>query len=147
MNDVKTGALVGVDKYGNKYYEDTKHYFFGECTWFITCLFKLMQSHLNNLMGYAPAANLLGRVFRTTPLGDLHHGDEWEEDAVGGGRQHGASWMVRQWRCITNTCHLQHPRFSFGCRYKLSVVISRLVTFSRFSITILLLLFCLSWTI
>lgn len=30
VNDVKTGALIGVDKYGNKYYEDNKHYFFGE---------------------------------------------------------------------------------------------------------------------
>lgn len=30
VNDVKTGTLIGVDKYGNKYYEDTKHYFFGE---------------------------------------------------------------------------------------------------------------------
>uniref|UniRef100_A0A8D0CW84 NADH dehydrogenase [ubiquinone] 1 alpha subcomplex subunit 12 n=1 Tax=Sander lucioperca TaxID=283035 RepID=A0A8D0CW84_SANLU len=30
VNDVKTGALVGVDKYGNKYYEDSKHYFFGD---------------------------------------------------------------------------------------------------------------------
>lgn len=29
-NDVKTGTLIGVDKYGNKYYEDAKHYFFGE---------------------------------------------------------------------------------------------------------------------
>lgn len=30
VNDVKTGSLVGVDKYGNKYFEDNKHYFFGE---------------------------------------------------------------------------------------------------------------------
>lgn len=30
VNDVKTGTLVGMDKYGNKYFEDTKHYFFGE---------------------------------------------------------------------------------------------------------------------
>lgn len=30
VNDVKTGALIGVDKYGNKYYEDKKNYFFGE---------------------------------------------------------------------------------------------------------------------
>ena len=30
VNDLKTGTLVGVDKYGNKYYEDKKHYFFGE---------------------------------------------------------------------------------------------------------------------
>lgn len=29
-NDVKVGALVGVDKYGNKYYEDSKNYFFGK---------------------------------------------------------------------------------------------------------------------
>ncbi|CAM4582195.1 unnamed protein product [Caretta caretta] len=28
VNDLKTGALVGVDKYGNKYYEGKK-YFFG----------------------------------------------------------------------------------------------------------------------
>uniref|UniRef100_A0A3Q1GNY4 NADH dehydrogenase [ubiquinone] 1 alpha subcomplex subunit 12 n=1 Tax=Acanthochromis polyacanthus TaxID=80966 RepID=A0A3Q1GNY4_9TELE len=30
VNDIKTGTLIGVDKYGNKYYEDNKHYFFGE---------------------------------------------------------------------------------------------------------------------
>lgn len=30
VNDVKTGTLIGMDKYGNKYYEDKKHYFFGE---------------------------------------------------------------------------------------------------------------------
>lgn len=30
VNDVKTGTLIGVDKYGNKYYEDKKNYFFGE---------------------------------------------------------------------------------------------------------------------
>uniref|UniRef100_A0A7N6ALQ6 NADH dehydrogenase [ubiquinone] 1 alpha subcomplex subunit 12 n=1 Tax=Anabas testudineus TaxID=64144 RepID=A0A7N6ALQ6_ANATE len=30
VNDLKTGTLIGVDKYGNKYYEDKKHYFFGE---------------------------------------------------------------------------------------------------------------------
>lgn len=29
VNDLKTGALIGVDKYGNKYYED-KRYFFGK---------------------------------------------------------------------------------------------------------------------
>lgn len=28
-NDVKTGTLIGIDKYGNKYYED-KLYFFGK---------------------------------------------------------------------------------------------------------------------
>uniref|UniRef100_A0A671S7P7 NADH dehydrogenase [ubiquinone] 1 alpha subcomplex subunit 12 n=1 Tax=Sinocyclocheilus anshuiensis TaxID=1608454 RepID=A0A671S7P7_9TELE len=28
VNDIKTGALVGIDKYGNKYYEDNR-YFFG----------------------------------------------------------------------------------------------------------------------
>ena len=27
---MKTGALIGVDKYGNKYFEDKKNYFFGE---------------------------------------------------------------------------------------------------------------------
>jgi len=27
VNDIKTGALVGVDKYGNKYYEDNKNFF------------------------------------------------------------------------------------------------------------------------
>lgn len=27
---MKVGALVGVDKYGNKYYEDSKNYFFGK---------------------------------------------------------------------------------------------------------------------
>ncbi|XP_034019066.1 NADH dehydrogenase [ubiquinone] 1 alpha subcomplex subunit 12 [Thalassophryne amazonica] len=35
VNDVKTGTLVGVDKYGNKYYEDTKNYFFGRHRWVI----------------------------------------------------------------------------------------------------------------
>ncbi|XP_008313683.1 NADH dehydrogenase [ubiquinone] 1 alpha subcomplex subunit 12 [Cynoglossus semilaevis] len=34
-NDVKVGALVGVDKYGNKYYEDSKNYFFGRHRWVI----------------------------------------------------------------------------------------------------------------
>ncbi|XP_066561086.1 NADH dehydrogenase [ubiquinone] 1 alpha subcomplex subunit 12 [Amia ocellicauda] len=34
VNDVKTGALVGVDKYGNKYYEDNR-YFFGRHRWVI----------------------------------------------------------------------------------------------------------------
>ncbi|MEQ2264167.1 hypothetical protein XENORESO_021502 [Xenotaenia resolanae] len=32
VNDIKTGTLIGVDKYGNKYFEDKKHYFFGEFT-------------------------------------------------------------------------------------------------------------------
>lgn len=32
VNDIKTGTLIGTDKYGNKYYEDKKHYFFGEFT-------------------------------------------------------------------------------------------------------------------
>ncbi|TFJ98391.1 selenide, water dikinase 2 [Platysternon megacephalum] len=27
VNDLKIGALVGVDKYGNKYYEDKKNFF------------------------------------------------------------------------------------------------------------------------
>lgn len=30
VNDLKTGTLVGVDKYGNKYYEDKRN-FFGMC--------------------------------------------------------------------------------------------------------------------
>uniref|UniRef100_A0A803TGP8 NADH dehydrogenase [ubiquinone] 1 alpha subcomplex subunit 12 n=1 Tax=Anolis carolinensis TaxID=28377 RepID=A0A803TGP8_ANOCA len=34
VNDLKTGMLVGVDKYGNKYYED-KRYFFGRHRWVI----------------------------------------------------------------------------------------------------------------
>ncbi|XP_030071226.1 NADH dehydrogenase [ubiquinone] 1 alpha subcomplex subunit 12 [Microcaecilia unicolor] len=32
VNDLKTGALVGVDKYGNKYFEDQR-YFFGRHRW------------------------------------------------------------------------------------------------------------------
>uniref|UniRef100_A0A1A8L4Q3 NADH dehydrogenase [ubiquinone] 1 alpha subcomplex subunit 12 n=2 Tax=Nothobranchius TaxID=28779 RepID=A0A1A8L4Q3_9TELE len=35
VNDLKTGALVGVDKYGNKYYEDKKNCFFGRHRWVI----------------------------------------------------------------------------------------------------------------
>ncbi|KAM6895950.1 NADH dehydrogenase [ubiquinone] 1 alpha subcomplex subunit 12 [Lycodopsis pacificus] len=35
VNDVKTGALVGLDKYGNKYFEDRKKYFFGRHRWVI----------------------------------------------------------------------------------------------------------------
>lgn len=35
VNDVKTGTLVGLDKYGNKYYEDDRS-FFGE-----SCVIKL----------------------------------------------------------------------------------------------------------
>ncbi|KAK6482589.1 NADH dehydrogenase [Huso huso] len=34
VNDVKTGALVGVDKSGNKYFEDNR-YFFGRHRWVI----------------------------------------------------------------------------------------------------------------
>ncbi|MBN3271810.1 NR2C1 protein, partial [Polyodon spathula] len=34
VNDVKTGALVGVDKFGNKYFEDNR-YFFGRHRWVI----------------------------------------------------------------------------------------------------------------
>jgi len=30
VNDLKTGTLVGIDKYGNKYYEDRRN-FFGMC--------------------------------------------------------------------------------------------------------------------
>ncbi|XP_055046510.1 NADH dehydrogenase [ubiquinone] 1 alpha subcomplex subunit 12 isoform X1 [Misgurnus anguillicaudatus] len=33
-NDIKTGALVGIDKYGNKYFEDNR-YFFGRHRWVI----------------------------------------------------------------------------------------------------------------
>ncbi|KAM8974030.1 NADH dehydrogenase [ubiquinone] 1 alpha subcomplex subunit 12 [Pelodytes ibericus] len=32
VGDLKTGALIGVDKYGNKYFED-KRYFFGRHRW------------------------------------------------------------------------------------------------------------------
>ncbi|XP_054876321.1 NADH dehydrogenase [ubiquinone] 1 alpha subcomplex subunit 12 [Poeciliopsis prolifica] len=35
VNDIKTGTLIGIDKYGNKYYEDKKHYFFGRHRWVI----------------------------------------------------------------------------------------------------------------
>ncbi|KAM4711738.1 NADH dehydrogenase [ubiquinone] 1 alpha subcomplex subunit 12 [Anableps anableps] len=38
VNDIKTGTLIGVDKYGNKYYEDKKHYFFGRHRWVIYTL-------------------------------------------------------------------------------------------------------------
>lgn len=34
-------------------------------------------------------------IFRTSPLGDLHHRDERQKNPVGGGRQHGPSWMVQ----------------------------------------------------
>merc|ERR1712071_230611 len=34
VNDVKTGALVGIDKYGNKYFEDNR-YFIGRNRWVI----------------------------------------------------------------------------------------------------------------
>ncbi|NXW85263.1 NDUAC dehydrogenase, partial [Alopecoenas beccarii] len=34
VNDLKTGTLVGTDKYGNKYYEDTRN-FFGRHRWVI----------------------------------------------------------------------------------------------------------------
>lgn len=33
-NDLKNGALIGEDKYGNKYYEDKKNNFFGESLFF-----------------------------------------------------------------------------------------------------------------
>ncbi|KFR15085.1 NADH dehydrogenase [ubiquinone] 1 alpha subcomplex subunit 12, partial [Opisthocomus hoazin] len=32
VNDLKTGTLVGIDKYGNKYYEDRRN-FFGRHRW------------------------------------------------------------------------------------------------------------------
>ncbi|XP_046763294.1 NADH dehydrogenase [ubiquinone] 1 alpha subcomplex subunit 12 isoform X1 [Gallus gallus] len=34
VNDLKTGTLVGVDKYGNKYYEDKRN-FFGRHRWVV----------------------------------------------------------------------------------------------------------------
>ncbi|KAL8221695.1 UNVERIFIED_CONTAM: hypothetical protein K2H54_074373 [Gekko kuhli] len=34
VNDLKTGTLVGTDKYGNKYYEDNR-YFFGRHRWVV----------------------------------------------------------------------------------------------------------------
>ncbi|XP_016143397.1 NADH dehydrogenase [ubiquinone] 1 alpha subcomplex subunit 12-like [Sinocyclocheilus grahami] len=34
VNDIKTGALVGIDKYGSKYYEDNR-YFIGRHRWVI----------------------------------------------------------------------------------------------------------------
>ncbi|XP_068793989.1 NADH dehydrogenase [ubiquinone] 1 alpha subcomplex subunit 12 isoform X2 [Struthio camelus] len=34
VNDLKTGTLIGVDKYGNKYYEDKRN-FFGRHRWVI----------------------------------------------------------------------------------------------------------------
>uniref|UniRef100_A0A6J0VF39 NADH dehydrogenase [ubiquinone] 1 alpha subcomplex subunit 12 n=1 Tax=Pogona vitticeps TaxID=103695 RepID=A0A6J0VF39_9SAUR len=34
VSDLKVGALIGVDKYGNKYYED-KRFFFGRHRWVI----------------------------------------------------------------------------------------------------------------
>uniref|UniRef100_A0A3B3T2Q3 NADH dehydrogenase [ubiquinone] 1 alpha subcomplex subunit 12 n=1 Tax=Paramormyrops kingsleyae TaxID=1676925 RepID=A0A3B3T2Q3_9TELE len=37
VNDLKTGALIGVDKYGNKYYEDKRN-FFGRHRWVIYTL-------------------------------------------------------------------------------------------------------------
>uniref|UniRef100_A0A671X2R3 NADH dehydrogenase [ubiquinone] 1 alpha subcomplex subunit 12 n=1 Tax=Sparus aurata TaxID=8175 RepID=A0A671X2R3_SPAAU len=37
VNDVKVGNLIGVDKYGNKYYEDKKHFFFGDRQQYVPC--------------------------------------------------------------------------------------------------------------
>ncbi|XP_017659820.1 PREDICTED: NADH dehydrogenase [ubiquinone] 1 alpha subcomplex subunit 12 isoform X2 [Lepidothrix coronata] len=34
VNDLKTGNLIGTDKYGNKYYEDTRN-FFGRHRWVV----------------------------------------------------------------------------------------------------------------
>ncbi|XP_009462268.1 PREDICTED: NADH dehydrogenase [ubiquinone] 1 alpha subcomplex subunit 12 [Nipponia nippon] len=34
VNDLKTGTLIGIDKYGNKYYEDKRN-FFGRHRWVI----------------------------------------------------------------------------------------------------------------
>ncbi|KAF4791565.1 NADH dehydrogenase [ubiquinone] 1 alpha subcomplex subunit 12 [Turdus rufiventris] len=31
VNDLKTGNLIGIDKYGNKYYEDKRNFFVREC--------------------------------------------------------------------------------------------------------------------
>uniref|UniRef100_A0A8C5QQL3 Uncharacterized protein n=1 Tax=Leptobrachium leishanense TaxID=445787 RepID=A0A8C5QQL3_9ANUR len=33
VGDLKTGALIGVDKYGNKYFEDPRYFFVGRQTW------------------------------------------------------------------------------------------------------------------
>lgn len=127
VNDVKVGNLIGVDKYGNKYYEDKKHFFFGEspdehdfklqvfrrillrmfrCVcYFISVLCK--QTNTQRILHHLWFGNLTvfsvkKNVFSTSPLGDLHHGDERKEHHVGGGRQHGSSWMVRPATSLQN---------------------------------------------
>lgn len=52
VNDVKTGTLVGVDKYGNKYYEDNKHYFFGESHFHLICRICLICLSCDRTINY-----------------------------------------------------------------------------------------------
>ncbi|KAG7275308.1 hypothetical protein CRUP_015246 [Coryphaenoides rupestris] len=47
-NDIKVGALVGVDKYGNRYFEDSKHYFFGKLTFSLD--FQCLNTEVSNDM-------------------------------------------------------------------------------------------------
>ncbi|MGH0160637.1 UNVERIFIED_CONTAM: hypothetical protein FKN15_039578 [Acipenser sinensis] len=52
VNDVKTGALVGVDKSGNKYFEDNR-YFFGNVFLYVSVLYVWRQSILHALTGHS----------------------------------------------------------------------------------------------
>lgn len=117
VNDVKVGNLIGVDKYGNRYYEDKKHFFFGEsphqcdyklqvfrrillrmfrCVCAVLSLFSVSRQTLHLCLSDTCNSvnklfSLSKNVFSTSPLGGLHHGDERKEHHVGGGRQHGPS--------------------------------------------------------
>ncbi len=46
VNDIKTGALVGIDKYGNKYYEDNRQFFGMSIHTFAVC------THIHCFMPY-----------------------------------------------------------------------------------------------
>lgn len=91
---MKTGALIGVDKYGNKYYEDERS-FFGEscvflnrgdiCRIFLDYYGLIYKQILKcfSILVLKSLWHVLLSVLRTSPLGDLHNRDEWEENPVG----------------------------------------------------------------
>lgn len=103
---MKTGALIGVDKYGNKYFEDEKS-FFGEscvslnrgdiCRTFLD-YYGLIYKQILKCFCILVLKSLwyvLLSVLRTSALGDLHNRDEREENPVGCWWQYGSSRMVK----------------------------------------------------
>jgi len=77
VNDIKTGALVGVDKYGNKYYEDNKNFFGINLHTLVVYKFKFTVFYVFWVCIFHCFNS------RPSPMGDLHHRDERKEDFVG----------------------------------------------------------------